>query len=155
VDFVRWFTWPSRFFSIGPQLSETVFEGGKRRAQVHQAEALFDNTVATYRQTVLTAFQQVEDNLAALKILADEAAATDLAVKAAKDSLDISTYQYKAGTVVYLQVITAQAALLQEQVAAVNILARRMVSSVALVEALGGGWDPSSVPTPNELRQGL
>jgi outer membrane protein TolC len=104
---------------------------------------------------VLTAFQQVEDNLAALKILADEAAATDLAVKAAKDSLDISTYQYKAGTVVYLQVITAQAALLQEQVAAVNILARRMVSSVALVEALGGGWDPSSVPTPNELRQGL
>ena len=154
-DFVRWFTWPSRFCSIGPQLSETVFEGGKRRAQVHQAEALFDNTVATYRQTVLTAFQQVEDNLAALKILADEAAATDLAVKAAKDSLDISTYQYKAGTVVYLQVITAQAALLQEQVAAVNILARRMVSSVALVEALGGGWDPSSVPTPNELRQGL
>ena len=155
TDFVKWFTWPSRFFSIGPQLSETVFEGGKRRAQVKQAEALFDGTVATYRQTVLTAFQQVEDNLSALKILADEAAATDLAVKAAEDSLKISTYQYKAGTVTYLQVITAQAAALQEERAAVDILTRRMVSSVALVEALGGGWDPSAVPTPNELTHGL
>ena len=155
TDFGRWFQWPSRFFSLGSQLSETVFEGGKRRSQVKQAEALFDNTVATYRQTVLTAFQQVEDNLAALKILADEAAATELAVKAAKDSLDISTYQYKAGTVAYLQVITAQAALLQEQASAVNILARRMVSSVMLVQALGGGWDPSTVPSANELRQGL
>ena len=119
-----------------------------------QAEALYDSSVATYRQTVLTAFQQVEDDLASLKILADEAAATDQAVKAAEDALNISTYQYKAGIVTYLQVITAQAAALQEERAAVDILTRRLVSSVLLVEALGGGWDASTLPSSNELRQG-
>jgi len=154
ISVPKWFTWASRFYSIGPSLSETVFEGGKRRSQVKQAEALFDNGVANYRQTVLTAFQQVEDNLAALKILADEAAATDLAVKAAEDSLKISTYQYKAGTVAYLQVITAQAAALQEERAAVDILTRRLLSSVLLIQAMGGGWDTKTVPNDNELRHG-
>src|SRR5579862_47531 len=112
APFTHGFLWPSRAFSAGAGLSETVFEGGKRRAQVEQAKALFDASVAGYRETVLTAFQQVEDDLAALKILADESVATDQAVKAAEDSLAISTYQYKAGTVAYLQVITAQAAAL-------------------------------------------
>jgi NodT family efflux transporter outer membrane factor (OMF) lipoprotein len=147
TGFVSWFTWPSRFWSVGPQLAETLFDAGKRHAQVSQAEAAYDATVANYRQTVLTGFQQVEDNLAALRILADEADVTDRAVKAAKQSLDISTDQYKGGIVAYLQVITAQTAWLTEEKAAVDVLTRRMTASVLLVEALGGGWDTSKLPT--------
>jgi NodT family efflux transporter outer membrane factor (OMF) lipoprotein len=145
--FTKWFTWPSRFWSVGPSVAETIFDAGRRRAAVGQAQAGFDATIADYRQTVLTAFQQVEDNLAALRILEDEAQAEDEAVKAAQDSLNISTYQYKAGTVNYLTVITEQAILLQDQVQALNILTRRMTSSVLLIEALGGGWNASEVPT--------
>lgn len=145
--------WAGRAFSLGADLTETVFEGGKRPAQVAQAKALFDSSVANYRETVLTAFQQVEDDLAALKILAEESDATDLAVKAAKQSLDISTYQYKAGTVNYLQVITAQAAYLGAERTAVDLLARRMVSDVLLIQALGGGWDSKNIPTAGEMMQ--
>jgi NodT family efflux transporter outer membrane factor (OMF) lipoprotein len=154
AQFTRGFLWPSRAYSVGAGLSETVFEGGKRRAQVEQAKALFDASVATYRETVLTAFQQVEDDLAALKIFADEAVAVDQAVKSAEQSLAISTYQYKAGTVAYLQVITAQAAALQEERAAVDLLSRRMVSSVLLIQALGGGWDSTNIPSASDLMQG-
>jgi len=154
AQFKSGFLWPSRVFALGSGLSETVFEGGKRRAQVAQAKALFDSGVAAYRETVLTAFQQVEDDLSSLKILADESVATDLAVKAAEESLAISTYQYKAGTVNYLQVITAQAAALAAERNAVDLLARRMVSDVLLIQALGGGWDSKTVPTPAELMQG-
>ena len=110
--------------------------------------------MANYRQTVLTAFQQVEDNLAALRVLENEAQAEDEAVQAAQNSLDISTYQYKAGTVNYLTVITEQAILLQDQVQALNILTRRMSSSVLLVEALGGGWNSSKLPAVQELKSG-
>ncbi len=154
AQFTKGFLWPSRVFSAGAALSETVYEDGKRRAQVEQAKALFDASVAGYRETVLTAFQQVEDDLAALKILADESVATDQAVKAAEDSLAISTYQYKAGTVAYLQVITAQALALAAERSAVDLLARRMVSDVLLIQALGGGWDSKTIPTPGELMQG-
>ncbi len=146
-----WFSWPSRFWSVGPQIVETIFSGGRRRAQVDQARALYDADVANYRQTVLTAFQQVEDNLASLRLLADEAAATDQEVRAAQQSVEISTYQYKAGTVSYLQVITAQTAALQAEIAAISIRTRRMVASVLLLEALGGGWDASSLPTSKQL----
>ncbi|MGA2737404.1 MAG: efflux transporter outer membrane subunit [Bryobacteraceae bacterium] len=155
TDIAKWFSLPSRFWSLGAALSETVFEGGKRGAQVKMTEAQYDATVATYRQTVLTAFQQVEDNLAALRILAQEATALDLAVKAAKDSLDIATYQYKAGTVDYLTVITAQATYLADEQTAVSVLQRRLTSSVLLIQALGGGWDASEVPSAGELRRGL
>jgi NodT family efflux transporter outer membrane factor (OMF) lipoprotein len=155
TDIAKWFSLPSRFWSLGAALSETVFEGGKRGAQVKMTEAEYDATVATYRQTVLTAFQQVEDNLAALRILAQEATALDLAVKAAKDSLDIATYQYKAGTVDYLTVITAQATYLTDEQTAVTVLQRRLTSSVLLVQALGGGWDASEVPSAKDLRRGL
>src|SRR5208283_211192 len=148
------FTWPSRFWSVGPQLAETLFDAGRRRAQVDLAQAAYDATVANYRQTVLTGFQQVEDNLAALRVLANEARAEDEAVKAAEQSLAISTYQYKAGTVSYLQVITSQTIALQDEVSAVNILTRRMVASVLLIEALGGGWDASTLPTLHEVAQG-
>jgi NodT family efflux transporter outer membrane factor (OMF) lipoprotein len=150
-QFLKWISWPSRFWSVGPQLAETVFDAGKRRAQVAQAQAAYDATVAEYRQTVLTAFQQVEDSLAALRVLENEAQAEDEAVKAAQNSLDISTYQYKAGTVAYLTVITAQAALLQNQVQAVSILTRRMSASVLLIEALGGAWNASKLPTTQDL----
>jgi NodT family efflux transporter outer membrane factor (OMF) lipoprotein len=155
TNITKWFSLPSRFWSLGAGLSEVVFEGGKRGAQVKMTEAQYDATVATYRQTVLTAFQQVEDNLAALRILEQEARAADQATKAAKDSLDIATYQYKAGTVNYLTVITAQATYLANEETVVNLLARRMTASVLLVQALGGGWDASAVPNNEELRRGL
>ena len=153
TSFKHWISWPSRFWSVGPGVAETVYDAGKRRATVNQNIAAYDATVASYRQTVLTAFQQVEDNVAALRVLEDEAQAEDQAVKAAQNALDISTYQYKAGTVNYLTVITEQAILLQDQVQAVNILTRRMSASVLLIEALGGGWDASTLPTLRDVAQ--
>ncbi|HXJ94926.1 MAG TPA: efflux transporter outer membrane subunit [Terriglobia bacterium] len=147
-------TWPARFWSIGPTFNYTIFDAGRRRAQVELARNAYDATVANYRQTVLTGFQQVEDNLAALRVLENEAAAEDEAVRAAQDALNISTYQYKAGTVDYLTVITEQAILLNDQVQAVNILTRRMTASALLVEALGGGWNSSTLPTANDLEHG-
>jgi NodT family efflux transporter outer membrane factor (OMF) lipoprotein len=146
-----WFTWPSRIWSVGPQVAETVFDAGRRHAQSDLARADFDTSVANYRQTVLTAFQQVEDNLAALRILADENRAEDDAIKAAQESLDVSTYQYKAGVASYLQVITAQAFVLQDKLASVNVHTRRMAASVLLIEALGGGWNVASLPTERQL----
>jgi NodT family efflux transporter outer membrane factor (OMF) lipoprotein len=154
AEFLKWFSWPARFWSVGPQLAETLFDAGRRRAQVDLAQAAYDATVANYRQTVLTSFQQVEDNLAALRVLANEARAENEAVQAAERSLAISTYQYKAGTVSYLQVITSQTIALQDEVSAVNILTRRMVASVLLIEALGGGWDASTLPTVQDVAQG-
>ena len=150
----QWLTWPSRFWSLGPTLAETLFEGGRRRALVAEQKAAYDATVATYRQTVLNAFQQVEDNLAALRILEGEAAAEDAAVRAAQQSLEISTYQYKAGTVDYLTVLTEQTILLGDQVQAVNISTRRLTASVLLMEALGGGWNASAVPTAQQIVRG-
>ena len=108
--------------------------------------------MASYRQTVLTAFQQVEDNLAALRILSDEATITDRAVKDAERSLEISTVQYRGGLTNYLQVITAQTSALQNQRSAVEILTRRMIASVSLIQALGGGWDASQLPAGRDLR---
>jgi NodT family efflux transporter outer membrane factor (OMF) lipoprotein len=153
TSFLKWISWPSRFWSVGPGLLETVYDAGRRRATLNQSLAAYDATVANYRQTVLTAFQQVEDNLAALRVLENEAKAEDIAVKAAQDALNISTYQYKAGTVNYLTVITEQAILLADQVQAVSILTRRMSASVLLIEALGGGWDASALPTLKDVAQ--
>jgi NodT family efflux transporter outer membrane factor (OMF) lipoprotein len=146
-------TWPSRFWSVGPQLAETLFDAGKRRAQVKLTQAAYDATVANYRQTVLTSFQQVEDNLAQLRILAEESEITDRAVKAAQRSLEISTIQYRGGLANYLQVITSQTSTLQNQRTAVDILTRRMVESVSLIQALGGGWDTSKLPSSHDIRR--
>jgi NodT family efflux transporter outer membrane factor (OMF) lipoprotein len=151
TDFLKWLTWPSRFWSVGPALAETLFDAGKRHAQVYQAQAAYDATVANYRQTVLTAFQQVEDNLAALRILAQEADVEAVAVKAAEQSLTISRDQYIGGIVSYLTVITAQTAALDDERSAIDILTRRMTSSVLLVEALGGGWDTTQLPTTADV----
>ena len=145
-------TWPSRFWSIGPQLAQTLFDAGRRRAQVRVTEATYDATVANYRQTVLTAFQQVEDHLAELRILAEEAVIADRAVAASQHSLTISNTQYTGGLTNYLTVITAQTAALQNQRSAVDILTQRLVASVALVEALGGGWNTLQLPSNQALR---
>jgi NodT family efflux transporter outer membrane factor (OMF) lipoprotein len=152
--FTTWFTWPSRLWAVGPQLVETIFDAGRRHAQVAQVQAVYDAAVADYRQTVLTGFQQVEDNLAALRILESEASIQEQAVRAAQDSLAISTYQYGAGTASYLQVVVSQAVAFQNERSAVDILTRRMVASVLLIEALGGGWDASLLPTTTELEHG-
>jgi NodT family efflux transporter outer membrane factor (OMF) lipoprotein len=150
-SFTSLFTWASRFWSAAGGASETVFDAGKRRGQVNVAKANFDAGMAGYRQTVLTAFQQVEDELAALRILQQETGATIETVAAAQKALDITVAQYKAGTANYLQVETQQTALFAEQEALVNLLTRRMVSSVLLVQALGGGWDSSQLPAINTL----
>jgi NodT family efflux transporter outer membrane factor (OMF) lipoprotein len=151
TSFSQWLTWPSRFWAVGPQVAETLFDAGKRRAQLDTERAAYDATVANYRQTVLTGFQQVEDNLAALRILEQEATAEDAAVADAEESLAISTAQYKAGIATYLQVITAQTFALQDERAAVDILTRRLTASVLLIEGLGGGWDASQLPTRTEI----
>jgi NodT family efflux transporter outer membrane factor (OMF) lipoprotein len=146
-------TAPTNFWAVGAQVIETLFDAGKRRSQVKLTEAAYDATVANYRQTVLTAFQQVEDNLAQLRILADESEITDRAIKNAQQSLDISTEQYRGGLTNYLQVITAQTNSLDNQRSAVDILTRRMVASVSLIQALGGGWDAAQLPSADELRR--
>jgi NodT family efflux transporter outer membrane factor (OMF) lipoprotein len=148
----KWFTWPSHFWSVGPQLAETLFDGGRRRAIVAEERGAYDATVATYRQTVLTALQQVEDNLAALRILEIEAAKTSDTISSANRALSVSTDQYKAGVQSYLAVITAQATLLNAERAQVSLLGRRLTASVLLIEALGGGWDSSKLPDRAALR---
>jgi NodT family efflux transporter outer membrane factor (OMF) lipoprotein len=148
-----WFTIPSRFWSVGPALAETLFDGGVRRAVSLQAQAAYDANVATYRQTVLTAFQQVEDNLAALRILEQEASAQDDAVKAARQSTELTLNQYKSGTVNYLNVIIVQAAQLNNEGNAVSVLGQRLAAAVTLVQALGGGWSAAEPPIAEGQRQ--
>ena len=121
-------------------MTQTLFDGGLRGAQVDQARANYDATVANYRQTVLTGFQEVEDNLAAQQILGSEAQAQDAAVNAAQQSLALTLNQYQAGIVSYLNVVVAQTTALANQRAAVDVLGRRLNACVLLVKALGGGW---------------
>jgi NodT family efflux transporter outer membrane factor (OMF) lipoprotein len=137
----RWFSAPSRFWSLGPALALTLLDGGRRAALSDEALAVYDQTVAGYRGTVLGAFREVEDSLAALRLLQDEAAVQAGAAKAAALSLRITLDQYRAGTVNYLQVVQAQTADLAARRAAVDIQGRRLVAAVQLIKALGGGWD--------------
>ncbi len=141
-----WFTIPSRFWSVGPALAETLFDGGVRRAVSLQAQAAYEANVATYRQTVLTAFQQVEDNLAALRVLEQEARAQADAVMSARLSTELTLNQYKGGTVSYLNVVVAQTAQLSNEGNAVSVLGQRLAAAVALVQALGGGWSAAGPP---------
>ena len=137
---------PSVIWSAGPSAVFTLFDVGRRRAASDEAIAAFDQTVANYRQTVLTGFQQVEDNVAALRILEHEAQVQDKAVVAAQQYLALAWTRYKGGVTSYLEVTTAQSAALSDELTAVNILGRRMVDAVTLVQALGGGWDRSALP---------
>ena len=141
------FSLPSRYWSLGPALAQTIFDAGLRRAQTAQAMATYDENVANYRQTVLAGFQEVEDNLAALRILEQEAAVQDEAVKSARESLTITLNQYRAGTANYLAVVVAQATALSNERAALTILGRRQTASVTLIKALGGGWDAAQLPS--------
>jgi NodT family efflux transporter outer membrane factor (OMF) lipoprotein len=137
---------PAGLWAVGASAVQTVFDGGRRRAASDQAIAAYDQTVASYRETVLTSFQQVEDNLAAMRILEKEAQTQNEAVLAAQKSLDLSIQRYKGGVTSYLEVTVAQSAALSNEATAVNILGRRMVAAVELIQALGGGWDSSSLP---------
>lgn len=143
---IDWFTWPSRFWAVGPQMLQTIFDAGRRRAQVETAEAGYDATIANYRQTALSAFQEVEDNLATLRILEQESAKQHEATLAAENSLDLAMNRYKGGLIDYLEVITVQSIALANERTEADLLRRRMDASVLLIKALGGGWDVSQLP---------
>src|SRR6202789_2107043 len=148
----HWFSWPSRFWAVGPSLAETLFDGGRRRATSTAARANYDATVAGYRESTLTAFQQVEDNLVALRILSQEARQQKQATTSAQESLQIFNDRYIGGADPYLDVLTAQTIALQNERNDVDILRRRMDASVLLIKALGGGWTVSELPKTAELR---
>lgn len=146
---------PSLFYTLGASAAETVFDAGRRRGMTEQAEAGYDQTVASYRQDVLAAFQDVEDNLAALRILDQESRSEDLAVRAAQRSVDLSLNQYKGGIANYLQVLTAQTSALTNERADVDILRRRLDATVQLIKALGGGWDAATgIPRAEQMATG-
>jgi len=152
TSLLNWLSWPSRFWAVGPQLTQTLFDGGRRRANSETAIANYDGTVATYRQTTLTAFQEVEDNLAALRILNDEDQQQTEATTSAQESLQLFTNRYKGGVDTYLQVINAQTIALQNERNNVDIQRRRMDASVLLIKALGGGWSSSEIPKESTIR---
>ena len=139
----QWFDWPSRFWSLGPELGATLFDWGARRALNEQARAAFDQAAANYRQTVLSAFEAVEDNLAALRVLNQESAEEHAAVESSRHLLQLAMTRYRLGIDSYLDVVTAQTGLLSSQETEVQIQLRRMTASVSLVVALGGGWNSS------------
>jgi NodT family efflux transporter outer membrane factor (OMF) lipoprotein len=142
----QWFNWPSRFWSLGPTLSQTLLDFGARRGANEQAEANYDAAVASYRQTVLSDFQIVEDQLAALRIYAEEIAQYETAIRSSAHYLDLSLTRYRTGVDSYLNVITAQNEVLSDRETQVQTQLRRMVASVSLIMALGGGWDQSQLP---------
>lgn len=147
-----WFSWPSRVWAAGPALAETVFDAGLRRATVQQYRAQYDAAVASYRQTTLTAFQQVEDQLAALRVLQGEMGKQQAAVDAAQRTLDEATVRYKAGLDPYLNVTQAQMTVLGYRQTMVGLRSQQMLASVQLLEALGGGWQSSELPEGKVLR---
>ncbi len=154
TSFADWISAPNRVWSLGPSLAETVLDFGARRAVVDQARAAYDASVANYRQTVLVGFQQVEDNLAALRILEQESRVQDEAVKAAEKEVQIALNQYKAGTQSYLTVVVAQTTALANEITAYNILSSRLTANVTLIEALGGGWGASQLPPADAVISG-
>ncbi len=143
----NWFSWPSGFWAVGPALAQTLFDAGRRRATSESARANYDAAVATYRQTSLTAFQEVEDNVAALRILENETQQQQQAVASSQESLQLFTNRYRGGVDTYLQVITAQTIELTNERNAIDIQRRRLDASVLLIKALGGGWKVSNLPT--------
>jgi NodT family efflux transporter outer membrane factor (OMF) lipoprotein len=143
---LNWFNWPSRFWAVGPTFSETLFDAGRRHAVKRTASANYDGAVANYRQTTLTAFQQVEDNLAALRLLEVEAQQQHESTGSAEQSLDLSQTRYEGGADTYLQVITWQTAALNNERNDIDIMRRRMEASVVLIKAVGGGWNTTQLP---------
>jgi NodT family efflux transporter outer membrane factor (OMF) lipoprotein len=154
-SFKHLFDWPSRFWSIGPTVSETIYDGGLRRATVNQFISTYNADVASYRQTVLTAFQQVEDNLASVRILSQQILKQEQAVKFSDEALTLEIARYETGVDPYLDVVTAQTTLLTNQQTLATLHVEEMTASVQLIEALGGGWDRSQLPSPAEVSKKL
>ena len=152
-NYTSWLTWPSRFWSIGPSLSETIFDAGLRRATVNQYIATYNADVAGYRQTVLTAFQQVEDYLAAERILSQQTDKQKQAVDSAQEFFNLEYDRYQTGIDPYIDVLTAQNTLLSDQQSLADLQIQRMTSVVQLIAALGGGWDLSELPTPAQVSE--
>jgi NodT family efflux transporter outer membrane factor (OMF) lipoprotein len=146
TSLLNWFNWPSRFWAVGPSLSETLFDAGRRRTATEAAQAGYDGTIASYRQTTLDAFQQVEDNLVVLHVLNTEAGQQHEATSAAEESLRLFQNRYAGGVDTYLQVVTSQTTALANERNDIDILRRRLNASVLLVKALGGGWDTADLP---------
>ena len=143
-------TWPSRFWSVGPTLAQTLWDGGRRRAMTEQAQAAYDASAANYRQTVLSAFQEVEDDVSSLRLLDRESGEQGRAVIAAERSLALASNRYQGGITTYLEVITAQSIALTNERTGVELNTRRMTASVDLVKALGGGWNTATDLPPAE-----
>ena len=139
--FANWISLPNRFWSVGPQLALTLFDGGRRSAEVDRTEAAYDQTVAQYRQTVLDGFREVENYLVQLNVYEQEASVRQEALVSARDSLRLTSNQYKAGLIGYLDVVNVQATALSNERTVLNILQSRLIASVQLIAALGGGWD--------------
>jgi NodT family efflux transporter outer membrane factor (OMF) lipoprotein len=153
TSLLNWFNWPSRFWAVGPSMAQTLFDAGRRRASSDAVTASYDALVAGYRENTLEAFQQVEDNLAALRILETEAQQQHDTVASAQESLQLFTNRYQGGVDNYLQVITAQTIALANERNDVDILRRRMDASVLLIKALGGGWNVSNLPSMTDLHR--
>jgi NodT family efflux transporter outer membrane factor (OMF) lipoprotein len=151
--FHNWLSWPSRFWSVGASIPETIFDAGLRRATVQQYVATYNADVAGYRQTVLTAFQQVEDSLAEVRILSNEIQHAQQAVNSAQTSLKLEQARYETGVDPYLDVLIAQTTVLSDQQILNGLQVQQMTSAVALVEALGGGWDRSQLPGTEQVTQ--
>jgi NodT family efflux transporter outer membrane factor (OMF) lipoprotein len=139
--FANWISLPNRFWSVGPQLALTLFDGGRRSAEVERSEAVYDQTVAQYRQTVLDGFQEVENYMVQLQVYEQEASVRQEALESARESLRLTSNQYKAGLIGYLDVVNVQATALSNERSVLNVLQSRLVASVQLIAALGGGWD--------------
>jgi NodT family efflux transporter outer membrane factor (OMF) lipoprotein len=150
--FSKWLASPSRYWSFGPTASETVFDGGLRKSTMAQFTALYNADVANYKQAVLTAFQQTEDNLAALRLLTQEIEQEQETVASAQRFVDVASVRYKTGLDPYLNVFTAQAILLANQQTVITLRVQQMTSSVQLIESLGGGWDVSQLPTEQQVQ---
>ena len=140
-SFADWISLPNRFWSLGPQLALTLFDGGARRAELERSEAAYDQTVAEYRQTVLDSFREVEDNLVQLRVLEQESQVQQQALDAARESLRLIDNQYRAGTLDYNSVVNVQATALNNERSSLDLLASRLLASVQLIKALGGGWE--------------
>lgn len=138
--FSNWLTLPNRFWSVGPQLAMTLFDGGQRSAEVDRTEAVYDQTVAQYRQTVLDGFKEVEDYMVQLRVYEQEAGVRAEALQAARDSLRLTSNQYKAGLIGYLDVVNVQTTALSNERSVLTVLQSRLIASVQLIAALGGGW---------------
>jgi NodT family efflux transporter outer membrane factor (OMF) lipoprotein len=154
-NFSHFFNLPSKFWSVGPTMSETIYDGGLRRATVNQFITTYNADVATYRQTVLTAFQQVEDSLAAVRLLSQQILQQQQAVTSSEEALKLEIARYETGVDPYLNVVTLQTTLLSNQQTLANLHVLEMTASVTLIEALGGGWDLSQLPTPAEVSKKL